>query len=179
DRRGQLGDRRGGVRPQRQSRVGIESHRRRDPFQAGPSSRTGDAAAGTGPRAIGPTQGGQRLIRVFSPTMTGIRSRPGKFGRDPTSPRSGENSAAALLLLFTVIAIVWANSPWAESYWAFWNTDLGISFGQRHAELTVKHLVNDRLMAFFFFIVGLEVASQFRIGELTDRARAVVPVLAA
>lgn len=111
--------------------------------------------------------------------MTGIRLRPGKFGRDPTSPRSGENSAAALLLLFTVIAIVWANSPWAESYWAFWNTDLGISFGQRHAELTVKHLVNDGLMAFFFFIVGLEVASQFRIGELTDRARAVVPVLAA
>ena len=45
--------------------------------------------------------------------------------------------------------------------------------------MTVKHLVNDGLMAFFFFIVGLEVKSQFTIGELTDRARAVVPVVAA
>lgn len=111
--------------------------------------------------------------------MTGIRLRPGRFGLAPTSPRSGENRAAALLLIFTVIAIVWANSPWAESYSTFWNTDIGISFGARHAELTVKHLVNDGLMAFFFFIVGLEVTSQFRIGELTDRARAVVPVIAA
>ena len=48
-----------------------------------------------------------------------------------------------------------------------------------HAELTVKHLVNDGLMTFFFFIVGLEVKSQFTIGELTDRARAAVPVVAA
>jgi Na+/H+ antiporter NhaA len=45
--------------------------------------------------------------------------------------------------------------------------------------MTIKHLVNDGLMAFFFFIVGLEVTSQFTIGELTDRARAAVPVLAA
>ena len=43
----------------------------------------------------------------------------------------------------------------------------------------MKHLVNDGLMAFFFFIVGLEVKSQFTIGELTDRARAAVPVIAA
>ena len=52
-------------------------------------------------------------------------------------------------------------------------------FGDLHAELTVKHLVNDGLMTFFFFIVGLEVTSQFTIGELTDRARAAVPVVAA
>ena len=48
-------------------------------------------------------------------------------------------------------------------------------FGDLHAELTVKHLVNDGLMTFFFFIVGLEVKSQFTIGELTDRARAAYP----
>ena len=45
--------------------------------------------------------------------------------------------------------------------------------------MSVKHLVNDGLMTFFFFIVGLEVKSQFTIGELTDRARAAVPVVAA
>ena len=46
-------------------------------------------------------------------------------------------------------------------------------------DLTVKHLINDGLMTFFFFIVGLEVMAEFTIGELTDRARAAVPVLAA
>jgi Na+/H+ antiporter NhaA len=108
-----------------------------------------------------------------------IRLLPSRFGRDPTAPRNGENIGAALLLLFTVAAIGWANSPWAESYSAFWGTHVGVTFGEVHAELTVKALVNDGLMAFFFFIVGLEVTSQFTIGELTDRARASVPVIAA
>lgn len=104
---------------------------------------------------------------------------PSRFGRDPTAARSGENTAAALLLAFTVIAIVWANSPWAQGYSDLWATEVGLRFGDWHAELTVKHLVNDGLMTFFFFIVGLEVKSQFAIGELTDRARAAVPVVAA
>ena len=108
-----------------------------------------------------------------------VRLLPSRFGRDPTAPRNGENLAAGLLLTFTVIAIVWANSPWAETYSTFWNTEVGLTFGDVHAEMSVKHLVNDALMAFFFFIVGLEVTSQFTIGELTDRARAVVPVIAA
>ena len=104
---------------------------------------------------------------------------PSRFGRDPTAARGGENTAAALLLAFTVLAVVWANSPWAESYSAFWSTEVGVRFGDLHAELSLKHLVNDGLMTFFFFIVGLEVKSQFTIGELTDRARAAVPVVAA
>lgn len=108
-----------------------------------------------------------------------VRPAPSKFGRNPTAARSGENTAAALLLVFTVIAIVWANSPWAQSYSDFWNIPVGVSIGDFHGELTVKHLVNDGLMTFFFFIVGLEVKSQFTIGELTDRTRAAVPVIAA
>ncbi|MET0901076.1 MAG: Na+/H+ antiporter NhaA [Mycobacterium sp.] len=107
------------------------------------------------------------------------RLLPGRFGRDPTAPRSGENIAAALLLGFTAVAIVWANSPWADTYTSFWSIPVGVSFGDASLELTMKHLVNDGLMAFFFFIVGLEVTSQFKIGELTDRTRAVVPVVAA
>jgi Na+/H+ antiporter NhaA len=104
---------------------------------------------------------------------------PSRFGRDPTAARGGENTAAALLLVFTLLAIVWANSPWAQSYSDFWNMEVGLVFGDAHAELSVKHLVNDGLMTFFFFIVGLEVKSQFTIGELTDRSRAAVPVIAA
>jgi len=108
-----------------------------------------------------------------------VQPVPSRFGRDPTAVRSGENTAAALLLAFTIIAIAWANSPWAQSYSDLWSTEVGVRFGAYHAELSVKHLVNDGLMTFFFFIVGLEVKSQFTIGELTDRARAAVPVIAA
>lgn len=107
------------------------------------------------------------------------RRAPSRFGRDPTAARSGENTAAALLLAFTIIAILWANSPWAQSYSDVLGTEVGLRLGEFHAEMTVKHLVNDGLMTFFFFIVGLEVKSQFTIGELTDRARAAVPVVAA
>ena len=74
---------------------------------------------------------------------------------------------------------MWANSPWAESYWTLLDTHVGFTFGDHHFELTVKHLVNDGLMTFFFFIVGLEVTREFAIGELTDRSRAAVPVVAA
>lgn len=105
--------------------------------------------------------------------------RGSRLGRDPTAKRFGENAAAALLLTFTLVAIVWANSPLAHTYSEFWETHVGLSFGNMHGQLTVKELVNDALMAFFFFIVGLEVKAQFTIGELTERSRAVVPVVAA
>ena len=104
---------------------------------------------------------------------------PARFSRDAKAARTGENTAAALLLAFTVAALVWANSPWAESYWALLDTHVGFTFAEHRFELTVKHLVNDGLMTFFFFIVGLEVTREFAIGELTDRARASVPVVAA
>lgn len=90
-----------------------------------------------------------------------------------------DRSAAMLLLLFTVIAILWANSPWGASYDEFWDTEVELIVGGFEAHLTLHDLVNDGLMAFFFFTVGLEVKSEFTIGELTDRSRAAVPVIAA
>jgi Na+/H+ antiporter NhaA len=108
-----------------------------------------------------------------------VRLLPTRFSRDPKAAKTTENTAAALLLAFTVAAIVWANSPWAETYWMLLDTHVGFTFGEHHFELTVKHLVNDGLMTFFFFIVGLEVTREFAIGELTDRSRAAVPVVAA
>jgi Na+/H+ antiporter NhaA len=104
---------------------------------------------------------------------------PDRLRRDPKAPGAREKSAAAVLLVCTVVAILWANSPWAETYWALLDTHLGLTFGGHTLELTLKHLINDGLMTFFFFIVGLEVTSEFAIGELTDRARAAVPVVAA
>ena len=108
-----------------------------------------------------------------------VRLLPGRFSRDPKAPGTKDNTAAALLLAFTLAAILWANSPWADTYWALLDTHVGFTFGDHTFELTVKHLINDGLMTFFFFIVGLEVTSEFAIGQLTDRARAAVPVVAA
>jgi len=108
-----------------------------------------------------------------------VRMLPTRFSGERKTKGTTENSAAGLLLLATVVAILWANSPWSESYWTLLDTHIGFSFGDTHYEMTVKHLINDGLMTFFFFAVGLEVMAEFTIGQLTDRARAVVPVLAA
>lgn len=112
-------------------------------------------------------------------TQRGFPLLPSRFSRGSKATRTTDNTAAALLLAFTVIAIAWANSPWAQSYSTLLDTHLGFSFGAQHFEMTVKHFVNDALMTFFFFIVGLEVTREFTIGELTDRSRAAVPVIAA
>lgn len=85
---------------------------------------------------------------------------------------------ALLLLLATVVAIVWANAS-LGSYQAFWETHLSIGVGDLHLDFTLHALVNDALMAIFFFTVGLEVRREFAIGELTSWSRAVVPVVAA
>ena len=110
-----------------------------------------------------------RIVRLF----------PTRFNRDPKAINTPEKAAAGLLLAVTLLAIAWANSPWAQSYWTLLETPVGLSVGDRDFDLTVKHLINDGLMTFFFFIVGLEVTREFAIGELTDRARAAVPVVAA
>lgn len=84
---------------------------------------------------------------------------------------------ALLLLVATVVAIVWANA--SGSYATFWETHLSIGLGDLHLEFTLHALVNDALMAIFFFTVGLEVRREFAIGELTSWSRAMVPVIAA
>ncbi|BDV31869.1 Na+/H+ antiporter NhaA [Microbacterium terricola] len=85
---------------------------------------------------------------------------------------------ALLLLLATVAAIVWANVS-SGSYSTFWETHLTVGVGDLHLDFTLHALVNDALMAIFFFTVGLEVRREFAIGELTSWSRAMVPVIAA
>ncbi|MBG6237864.1 Na+/H+ antiporter NhaA [Mycetocola sp. CAN_C7] len=108
-----------------------------------------------------------------------------RFPRWITIPGAGltghslEKISAALLLLFTVIALVWANSPLSTGYDEFWESSFDIRAGDVVIQMTFHSVVNDALMAFFFFAVGLEVKREFAIGELTDRTRAVVPIIAA
>jgi Na+/H+ antiporter NhaA len=90
-----------------------------------------------------------------------------------------ENASAAILLLATVTAIVWANSPWSAGYESLWHTDVAVSFGDAELVLDLRHWINDGLMAFFFFVVGLEIRREFDMGELRERRRVATPVLAA
>lgn len=102
--------------------------------------------------------------------------RPAAWLREHSNP---ELIAAVLLLLATVAALVWANSPWGDSYTSFWHTEFAVRLGGAELSLSLQHWVNDGLMAFFFFIVGLEVKRELVLGELADRRRAMVPILAA
>jgi Na+/H+ antiporter NhaA len=90
-----------------------------------------------------------------------------------------ENSSAVILLAATIVALAWANSPWSESYEQVWNTQLAIRFGNGELSLDLRHWINDGLMAFFFFVVGLEIRRELDMGELRERKRVATPVIAA
>ncbi len=90
-----------------------------------------------------------------------------------------ENASALVLLLATLTALAWANSPWSASYESFWHTEVSLQFGNAELSLDLRHWINDGLMAFFFFVVGLEIRREFDMGELRERRRVATPVLAA
>ena len=89
-----------------------------------------------------------------------------------------EAGGAGLLVVASVVALVWANSAWSESYAALWSTPFELRFGSGEIAMDLHHWVNDGLMVVFFFVVGMEVRREFSVGELTDRSRIVVPVVA-
>ncbi len=90
-----------------------------------------------------------------------------------------EAGGAVLLLIATIAALAWANSPWSASYAAFWHADVSLAVGDWQLSMSLQHWVNDGLMALFFFVIGLEVRREFSVGELTNPRRATIPVLAA
>jgi Na+/H+ antiporter NhaA len=90
-----------------------------------------------------------------------------------------QNASAVVLLVATVAALLWANSPWSASYERLWTTPLSISLGEYALSLDLRLWINDALMAFFFFVAGLEIRREFDMGELRERRRVATPVLAA
>ena len=83
------------------------------------------------------------------------------------------------LLVCAAIAMVWANSPWAHAYHALWATELTMGLGPLSARISLQHVINDGLMAVFFFLVGLEIKREILVGELASARRAALPVAAA
>jgi NhaA family Na+:H+ antiporter len=90
-----------------------------------------------------------------------------------------EAGGSALLLMATVIALAWANSPWADSYDSFWHTKATIGVGDLQLTLDLRHWVNDAAMALFFLVVGLEITREVSVGELRDRRNVAAPALGA
>jgi Na+/H+ antiporter NhaA len=88
-----------------------------------------------------------------------------------------ETASAAVLLAATLVALVWANTD-LSSYERLWRTQLSIRIGGSGISQDLGSWVNNGLMAFFFFVVGLEARREFDIGELRERRRAMLPLLA-
>lgn len=96
-----------------------------------------------------------------------------------------ETAAGVILVAATATALIWANSPWSGGYHAFWSQEFRLDLGGwdplehgGHA-MTFEGFVGDALMAVFFFVVGLEIATEFVAGELQDRSVATLPAIAA
>ncbi|WP_072686970.1 Na+/H+ antiporter NhaA [Rhodococcus marinonascens] len=88
-----------------------------------------------------------------------------------------ETVGGALLLLASVAALVWANSPWKDAYSTLGNLTIGPS--ALHLDLSLSTWAADGLLAIFFFVVGLELKREFVAGDLRDPARAALPIAAA
>jgi Na+/H+ antiporter NhaA len=92
---------------------------------------------------------------------------------------STETGGAIVMLGAAVAALVWANSPWRHSYESVWTTRLSVQVGSASVSADLRHWVNEGLMTFFFLVVGLEAKRELDLGELRDRRRLAIPVLAA
>jgi Na+/H+ antiporter NhaA len=88
-----------------------------------------------------------------------------------------ETGSASVLLVAAVAALAWANVD-LSSYESFWRTQLSIHVGGSGISQDLRDWVNSGLMTFFFFVVGLEVRREFDVGELRERRRLALPVLA-
>ncbi|MGH3404708.1 MAG: Na+/H+ antiporter NhaA [Streptosporangiaceae bacterium] len=88
-----------------------------------------------------------------------------------------ETGSAAVLLAMTVAALVWANAD-AASYERVWDARLSVRLAGAGVALDLREWVNSGLMTFFFFVFGLEARREWDMGELRERRRLALPVLA-
>ncbi len=90
-----------------------------------------------------------------------------------------ETGGAAVMLAAVVAALLWANSPWSESYESLWGTKLSIQLGGAEISADLRRWIGEGLMTIFFLVVGLEAKRELDVGQLRDRRRAAIPAVAA
>jgi len=86
---------------------------------------------------------------------------------------------SAVLMVATVAALAWANSPWKDTYFHFWETKVTVDLVVITVSESIHHWVNDALMTIFFFLVGLEVKHELVAGKLANPKSAALPAIAA
>ncbi|RFA09825.1 Na+/H+ antiporter NhaA [Subtercola boreus] len=111
-------------------------------------------------------------------------TKPGLFAADRSaeSSRLGEilrkeTVGGVILVVAAAIAVIWANTPFADSYFALRDFEIGPE--ALHLHLSLGQWASDGLLAIFFFLVGLELKREFVAGELRQFSKAIVPVSAA
>ena len=90
-----------------------------------------------------------------------------------------QTTTGLVLMFMTVVALVLANSPFAEAYLHFFHTKVDLTVGSWQLSHTIHHWINDGLMAVFFFLIGLEIKREILVGELSNIKVAILPILAA
>ncbi|MFD2541118.1 Na+/H+ antiporter NhaA [Lacinutrix gracilariae] len=90
-----------------------------------------------------------------------------------------ESLSGILLLVTTLIALLWANSPYADSYQSLWQYKVGFSTPFFELQKPLILWINDGLMAIFFFLIGLEIKREFLIGELNSMKKIAFPLFGA
>ncbi|WP_206051604.1 Na+/H+ antiporter NhaA [Nocardioides ferulae] len=110
------------------------------------------------------------------------RSRRTSLAAQLSAPLRGylatESAGAGALLAAALLALAWANSPWSDGYHDLWATEAVVRVGGAVLAMDLEHWVNDGLMAVFFLVIGLEVRRELSVGELTDRRRVRLPLVA-
>ena len=112
--------------------------------------------------------------------ITRLPDRPiQRLGRPLTAFMHIQSASGVVLLICTAIALLAANSPYAEAYDAFWHHELRVAVGEFELAYSAAHWINDGLMVVFFFVIGLEIKRELIIGELSDPKKVTLPVAAA
>jgi Na+/H+ antiporter NhaA len=91
---------------------------------------------------------------------------------------STETGGAFVVLAAAVAALIWSNIPGTHSYESVWTTRLAIRVGHHAIGTDLRHWVNEGLMTFFFLVIGLEAKRELDLGELRERSRLAIPVVA-
>ena len=92
---------------------------------------------------------------------------------------TAETTGGFILLGATVLALIFANTPLADFYHHLQHTHLGFTLGPLDLDLSLAHWAADGLLTVFFFLAGLELKQEFTVGDLRDRSKALVPIVAA
>ncbi|MDH5183297.1 MAG: Na+/H+ antiporter NhaA [Gammaproteobacteria bacterium] len=90
-----------------------------------------------------------------------------------------QTTSGLLLMGTAVLALILANGPLASTYAHFMHTLVSVGAGGWKLEMSLHHWINDGLMAFFFFVIGLELKREILVGELANPRNAVLPIGAA